>query len=85
MKFVRGFGWGFQTNRAEGVQMGEGGSTLKPNPQKGEGSQIQQSPSPQTTLNALSFNYRILQCFAAHTKGVHMKQFVTKRSNNKNV
>ena len=86
MKLFRGLGWGFQTNRSEGGPHGrgwEGGSKLKPNPQKREG--VPTPTSPKTTLNAFSFDYRILQCSAAHTKGVQMKRFATNRNNNKNV
>ena len=53
MKLFWGLGRGFQTNRSEGVQMGEigGGPKLKPNPQKGRG--VPNPTRPQTTLNAL--------------------------------
>ena len=53
MKLFRGLGRGFQTNRSEGVQMGEGGrgsqTQTKPT-KKGGGSQIQLGPKQLLTL-----------------------------------
>ena len=53
MKFVRGFGRGFQTNRAEGVQMGEGGrgfhTQTKPT-KRGGGPKSNKAPAPKQLL-----------------------------------
>ena len=56
MKFVRGFGRGFQTNRAEGVQMGEGGrgfhTQTKPT-KRGGGPKSNKAPAPKQPLTLL--------------------------------